>query len=58
MQKHPTQVHNDVDTPTMPGRRRLLGAGLGAVAASMVPLRAAWAQTTPPKPLRRDRQRL
>lgn len=49
MQKHPTQVHNDVDTPTMPGRRRLLGAGLGAVAASMVPLRAAWAQTTPPQ---------
>jgi len=45
--KNPT--HTDIETggPAMPGRRRLLAAGLGVAAASLLPVSAVRAQTGP-----------
>jgi aryl-alcohol dehydrogenase-like predicted oxidoreductase len=45
--KNPTPIDIGTDGPAMPGRRRLLAAGLGVAAASLLPLSAGRAQTAP-----------
>jgi aryl-alcohol dehydrogenase-like predicted oxidoreductase len=43
--KHPTHCEIEAGGPAMPDRRKLLAAGLGVAAASLLPLSAARAQT-------------
>ena len=43
--KNPTHIDIKTSGPTMPGRRRLLAAGLGVAAASLLPVSAVRAQT-------------
>jgi len=45
--KNPTHIDIKTSGPTMPGRRRLLAAGLGVAAASLLPVSAVRAQTGP-----------
>lgn len=46
--KHPTRKEIEAGGPTMPERRKILAAGLGVAAASLLPLSTAFAQTGTP----------